>query len=301
MTRSAVRLAGWHKIRQDEGVRIIHTIAELRTELDAARSRGSDVGFAPTMGALHAGHASLMLAASRHDVSVVSIFVNPLQFAPGEDLDSYPRTLDADSELATEAGIEFVFAPSVNEVYPEENWTTVSLRVVTEPWEGVSRPTHFSGVATVVSKLFNIVGPCSAYFGEKDYQQLAMLRRMAVDLNYPVTVVGLPTVREDDGLAMSSRNRRLTPDHRDEAVVVNRSLRAGLEAIEAGERDPLVVEALVRREISKAAGASEPDYVAVVDAASLVVPERLEGEVRLLTAVKFGDVRLIDNMGITIE
>lgn len=282
-------------------MRIIHKIAELRAELDAARSDGRDVGFAPTMGALHAGHASLMSAASEHDVSVASIFVNPLQFAPDEDLDSYPRTLDADAALAAEAGVDWVFAPNVNEMYPQENWTSVSLKVVTEPWEGTSRPTHFEGVATVVSKLFNIVGPCAAYFGEKDYQQLAMLRRMATDLNFPVKVVGMPTVREEDGLAMSSRNRRLTPSHRAEAAIVNLSLKAGIAAIEAGERDPIAIESVVRTELTKAVGAEPPDYVAVVDAASLVAPERLSGEVRLLTAVKFGDVRLIDNMGVTVQ
>lgn len=280
---------------------IVHTIAELRTALDAERAAGRSVGFAPTMGALHHGHESLMVAASTMcEVGVASIFVNPLQFAPDEDLDSYPRMLDEDAAKAEDAGIEYLFVPSVREMYPEENWTTVSLRVVTEPWEGDSRPTHFAGVATVVSKLFNIVGPCTAFFGQKDFQQLAMLRRMATDLNFPVAVKGLPTVREQDGLAMSSRNLRLTPEHRAQAPTVQTALRAGVEAIEAGERDPAAVEATIRAIIATAPAAATPDYIAVVDAASLRTPKVLEGEIRLLTAVKFGDVRLIDNVGVTV-
>jgi pantoate--beta-alanine ligase len=280
---------------------IIHTIAELREALDGHRSNDESVGFAPTMGALHQGHRSLMAAAAdNNDIGVMSIFVNPLQFAADEDLDTYPRMLDADTELAENAGIRYAFVPSVGEMYPQENWTTVSLRVVTEPWEGASRPTHFAGVATVVAKLFNIVGPCRAYFGEKDYQQLAMLRRMAIDLNHPVEVIGMPTIREDDDLAMSSRNLRLTPEHRRQAPVVSAALRAGVAAIDAGERDPAAVEATIREHLETAPDAEEPDYVAVVNAASLRVPATLSGEVRVLTAVRFGDVRLIDNMGTVI-
>ena len=279
---------------------IVHTIVELRTKLDAERAAGRSIGFAPTMGALHHGHESLMVAASTMcNVGVASIFVNPLQFAPDEDLDSYPRMLDEDAAKAEAAGIDYLFVPSVREMYPEENWTTVSLRVVTEPWEGASRPTHFAGVATVVSKLFNIVGPCTAYFGQKDYQQLAMLRRMATDLNFPVDVKGMPTVREPDGLAMSSRNLRLTPEHREQAPTVQRALQAGVTAIEGGERDPNAVEAIIRAVLATAPTAAEPDYIAVVDAASLRTPDIIEGETRLLTAVYFGDVRLIDNVGVT--
>ncbi len=281
---------------------IIHDPGDTRSRLDAERRAGRTVGFAPTMGALHDGHRSLMAeASSANDVGVASIFVNPLQFAEGEDLDSYPRTLDADAEMAEAAGIDVLFVPSVRQMYPSSTWTTVSLEVVTEPWEGASRPTHFSGVATVVTKLFNIVGPCRAYFGEKDFQQLAMLRRMVFDLNEPVEVVGMPTIREDDGLAMSSRNRRLLPEHREEASIVNRSLQAGAAAIEGGERDPQAVEAVVRAVLAGGVHCEEPDYVAVVDAASLAVPERLAGSVRLLTAVRFGDVRLIDNLGVDLD
>ena len=281
---------------------VVHTISELRAALDAERSAGKSIGFAPTMGALHEGHASLMVAASTScDVGVASIFVNPLQFAPDEDLDSYPRMLDDDAAKAEAAGISYLFVPSVREMYPEENWTTVSLRVVTEPWEGDSRPTHFAGVATVVSKLFNIVGPCTAFFGQKDFQQLAMLRRMANDLNFPVVVEGMPTVREADGLAMSSRNLRLTPEHRAQAPTVQQALQAGVAAIKDGERDPAAVEAAVRAVIATAPSADTPDYVAVVDASSLRTPDTLAGDIRLLTAVYFGDVRLIDNVGVSVQ
>jgi len=277
---------------------IVRTIGELRFALAKQRADGWTVGFAPTMGALHDGHRSLMEAASSDgSVGVASIFVNPLQFAAGEDLDSYPRTLDADAAMAEEAGISYVFAPSAAEMYPEPSWTTVSLDVVTEPWEGESRPTHFAGVATVVTKLLSIVGPCRAYFGEKDYQQLAMLRRMAYDLNLDAEIIGMPTIREDDGLAMSSRNRRLTPEHRAEAPIVSQALRQGIAAIDAGETNPATVEALIRDALSTAPSAESPDYVAVVDANSLRTPDHLTGEVRVLTAVRFGDVRLIDNMG----
>lgn len=282
-------------------MQIIHTIGDLRSALNQERAAGKSIGFAPTMGALHHGHESLMIAASTLcEVGVASIFVNPLQFAPDEDLDSYPRMLDEDAAKAEASGIDYLFVPSVREMYPEENWTTVSLRVVTEPWEGDSRPSHFAGVATVVSKLFNIVGECTAFFGQKDFQQLAMLRRMTSDLNFPVEIKGMPTVREEDGLAMSSRNLRLTPEHRAQAPTVQRALQAGVSTIEAGERDPNAVEAVVRAMLATAPAAAKPDYIAVVDAASLRTPTVLEGEIRLLTAVYFGDVRLIDNVGVTV-
>lgn len=283
-------------------MKIIHTIAELRAAVDAERDSGRRIGLVPTMGALHGGHEQLISAAvDASDSVVVSVFVNPLQFAPHEDLATYPRMVDADARAAERAGAEFLFVPSDAEMYPDENWTTVSLRVVTEPWEGVSRPTHFDGVATVVTKLFNIVGACRAFFGEKDYQQLAMLQRMAADLNMPVDVRGVPTVREPSGLAMSSRNLRLTDEHREQAPIVQQALQAGARAIDAGERDPATVEAAIREVIATAPGASEPDYVAVVDSASLRTPDTLSGETRLLTAVRFGDVRLIDNIGVVIS
>lgn len=282
-------------------MKVLHTIGELREALDRERGAGKTIGFAPTMGALHDGHISLLSAASSHDVGVSSIFVNPLQFAPDEDLDSYPRMLDEDTAKAEAAGIDYLFVPSGDEMYPMENWTTVSVRVVTEPWEGASRPAHLAGVTTVVTKLFNIVGPCTAYFGEKDFQQLATIRRMVADLNMPVEIVGHRTVREPDGLAMSSRNLRLNAEQRAQAPIVQRALQAGISSIEAGERSPVAVENVIREVLGEATLAKGPDYVAVVDAESLLTPDVLEGNIRLLTAMPFGDVRLIDNVGITVE
>lgn len=209
--------------------------------------------------------------------------------------------LDEDAAKAEAAGVSYLFVPSESEMYPQETWTSVSLRVVTEPWEGPNRPSHFAGVSTVVTKLFNIVGPCTAYFGEKDFQQLAMLQRMVSDLNIPVDVLGLPTLREDDGLAMSSRNLRLSLEQRAEAPIIQQALQVGVAAIEAGERSPAIVEATVREVLATAELAHAPDYVAVVDAVTLLTPDRLSGDIRLLTAMAFGDVRLIDNVGITIE
>jgi pantoate--beta-alanine ligase len=277
----------------------IETIAGLRTHLDRARSAGRAVGFVPTMGYLHAGHVSLMEAARADtDVVVASIFVNPLQFGEGEDLESYPRDLERDTELAAQAGVDVLFVPAASEMYPRPVLTAVSVAEVSEPLEGASRPTHFAGVATVVAKLFSIVGPCRAYFGEKDYQQLAVVRRMASDLSLPVEVVGCPTFREPDGLAMSSRNAYLTAAERAVAPVVHRCLLAGRDRVLAGERDPATVRAAMV-EVVGAEPLARLDYAEVVDADSLAEPDELEGELRLLAAVHLGRARLIDNMGVT--
>jgi pantoate--beta-alanine ligase len=281
-------------------MRTVATIAELRAELDAHRAAGRTVGFVPTMGYLHDGHASLMRAARADtDVVVASIFVNPLQFGAGEDLDAYPRDLARDTELAAAAGVDLLFTPTVEEMYPRPVLTTVSVGQVSERLEGATRPTHFAGVATVVAKLFAIVGPCRAYFGAKDYQQVAVVRRMAADLSLPVEVVACPTRRERDGLAMSSRNVYLTPDERAAAPVVHTALRAGAAAIGAGERDPAAVRALMAQ-IIEAEPLAQLDYAEVVDADSFTVPEPLAGNLRLLAAVRFGRARLIDNVGVTV-
>lgn len=283
----------------------VSAIAELRDRLDAARASGATIGFVPTMGYLHEGHVSLMRAARRDtDLVVTSIFVNPLQFAPGEDLDAYPRDLRGDSDKAESAGVDVVFAPPVAEMYPDGHpiATTVSVAGVSAGFEGASRPTHFAGVATVVAKLFAIVGPCSAYFGEKDFQQLAVVRRMVRDLSLPIQIIGCETVREDDGLAMSSRNAYLDEAQRAAAPVVHRALRAGRAVVLAGETNPTAVT-----DAMAAVVAQEPlgvlDYVAVVDADSLTVPDDLSsapsGDLRLLAAVRFADTRLIDNVGVT--
>jgi pantoate--beta-alanine ligase len=281
-------------------VQEIATIAELRAVLDTERAAGRTVGFVPTMGYLHDGHASLMRRArDETDVVAASIFVNPLQFGAGEDLDAYPRDLDRDREITAAAGVEVLFVPDVAEMYRTPVLTTVSVAGVSEPLEGASRPTHFAGVATVVAKLFAVVGPCRAYFGAKDYQQVAVVARMARDLSFPVEVVACPTLREPDGLAMSSRNVYLSPEEREAAPVVYTALRAGAAAIAAGERDPAAV-----RELMAAIIEAEPlaglDYAEVVDADSFTVPEPLAGNLRLLAAVRFGRARLIDNVGVTV-
>jgi pantoate--beta-alanine ligase len=281
-------------------VKPVATIAELRAILDGERAAGRSVGFVPTMGYLHDGHASLMRAARADtDVVVASIFVNPLQFGAGEDLDAYPRDLDRDTELTAASGVDLLFTPAVEEMYPRPVLTTVTVAQVSEGLEGASRPTHFSGVATVVAKLFSIVGPCRAYFGAKDFQQVAVVRRMTEDLSLPVEVVACPTRREPDGLAMSSRNVYLTPEERAAAPVVYTALRSGAAAIAAGERDPATARALMAQ-IIEAEPLAQLDYAEVIDADSFTVPEPLAGNLRLLAAVRFGRARLIDNVGVTV-
>ncbi len=281
-------------------MKAVATIAEVRSVLDAERAAGRRVGFVPTMGYLHEGHASLIRRArAETDVVVVSFFVNPLQFGAGEDLDSYPRDLDRDTRLAEAEGADVLFTPPVEEMYPRPVLTTVSVAEVSAPLEGAARPTHFDGVATVVAKLFSIVGPCAAYFGEKDFQQVAVVRRMVADLSMPVDVVACPTVRVRDGLALSSRNAYLTPEQRAAAPVVNRALKAGAALVLSGERDPRAVRTLMA-EIIEAEPLAELDYAEVVSADSFTVPEPLAGELRLLAAVRFGRARLIDNVGVTV-
>jgi pantoate--beta-alanine ligase len=281
-------------------VKTLHTIAEMRALLDGERAVGRAVGLVPTMGYLHDGHLSLMRQArTETEVVVASIFVNPLQFAAGEDLDSYPRDLDRDGHLAEAAGVDVLFVPGTDEMYPQPALTTVSVAELSEPLEGAARPHHFAGVATVVAKLFAIVGPCRAYFGEKDFQQLAVVRRMAWDLSLPVEVVGCPTVRDLDGLALSSRNSYLTAEEREAAPVVYRALRAGAAAVLAGERDAAAVRTLVGQ-IIEAEPLAQLDYAEVVDADSFRIPDSLVGNLRLLAAVRFGRARLIDNVGVTV-
>lgn len=278
----------------------VTTISELRDRLDAERRAGRGVGFVPTMGYLHPGHLSLVeAAAAENPVTVVSIFVNPLQFAEGEDLGSYPRDLAADSTQCEALGVNFLFVPSVEEMYPGPVATVVEASSVAAPLEGTARPHHFAGVATVVAKLFSIVGPCRAYFGAKDWQQVCVVRRMVSDLSIPVDVVACPTVREPDGLAMSSRNVYLSAEERAQAPVLRAALDAGLDAISAGERDSAAVEAAMEAVVDRA-GLASLDYVAAVQADSLVSEGPLHGEVRLLVAARFGRARLIDNDGAVI-
>jgi pantoate--beta-alanine ligase len=281
-------------------VEVLDTCGAFGRALEGARATGRSVGLVPTMGAMHAGHRSLMeRAAAECDHVAVTIFVNPLQFGDPEDIEHYPRTLTADLALCDAAGVATVLAPSVTEMYPDSPapfTSTVSVRGVSEPWEGCSRPGHFDGVATVVAKLFSMAGRCRAYFGEKDYQQLAVVRRMVTDLSMPVEVVACPTVREEDGLALSSRNSRLSASERTAAAVLSRALAAGQEAVAAGERRPEVVASLMARTVM-----DEPlahlEYAAAVDSADLSVPLTLDAAdaVRLLVAARIGAVHLIDN------
>ena len=272
------------------------TIAGFRAVLDRARAGGSTVGFVPTMGYLHDGHASLLRrAAADNDLRAASIFVNPLQFAADEDLGTYPRDLDRDLAIMADSGVDHVLVPSVEEMYPEPVLTTVTVGGITERFEGAARPEHFAGVATVVAKLFSIVGPCRAYFGEKDYQQLAVVTRMASDLSMPVEVVGCPTGRDHDGLALSSRNVYLDESQRAAAPVLHRSLVAAQDAIAAGETDADAVRSVMRDLV-----AAEPeavlDYADLVDADTLEPAPSVGGHQRLLIAVRFGATRLLDNM-----
>ncbi len=296
------------RVRSPAGEREVpdvhETTAGLRAVVDVARAGGATVGLVPTMGYLHEGHADLMRrAAAENDVAVATIFVNPLQFAAHEDLGTYPRDLDRDLALAHDCGIAHVFHPTVSEMYPEPVLTTVTVGAVTERFEGAARPEHFAGVATVVAKLFSIVGPCRAYFGEKDYQQLAVVRRMAADLSMPVEVVGCRTRREPDGLAMSSRNVYLTDAQRAAAPVLHRSLLAARTLVTNGERDvdgtrdvdvDVVLRALT--DPIEAEPAAELDYAALVDAHTLEPAHTVGGEQRLLVAARFGSTRLLDNV-----
>ncbi len=277
---------------------IVERVSELRAVLDAARREGGSVGLVPTMGYLHEGHQSLVArSVSENDLTAVSIFVNPLQFAEGEDYGTYPRDMERDREMCATAGAGLIFAPSVEEVYPQTPVTAVTVKGLNAVLEGQFRPTHFDGVTTVVAKLFAMLGPGRAYFGEKDYQQLAIIRRMTVDLSLPVEVVGCPTFREPDGLAMSSRNVYLTDEERPAATVLWRSLQAGRDAVLDGSRDPGEVEAEMDAVLATEPKVS-PDYVAVVDAATLERPDVLAGELRLLVAACLGRARLIDNIGV---
>jgi len=276
---------------------VIATIAELRGIADAARRDGRGVGFVPTMGAFHDGHRSLIERARREtEQVVVSIFVNPLQFPDPRDLERYPRTRDRDLRDAERLGVDVVFAPDEREMYPGgEPAVTVDPGPLGDRLEGAARPGHFRGVATVVAKLLNAVGPCRAYLGEKDAQQLAVIRWMVRDLEFPIEVVACPTLRESDGLAMSSRNALLSPEDREAAGSLFLALSEAAERARAGERDAAALVAVMAREIGGTPGA-RLDYAAVVDDETFEDVRMLERPARALVAARFGDLRLIDNL-----
>jgi pantoate--beta-alanine ligase len=269
---------------------------QMRRAAEAWRRQGLSIGVVPTMGALHAGHASLIArSAAENDRTVVTIFVNPLQFGPREDFRRYPRAFARDAALCRRAGAAAVFAPSAAGLYPPGFQTGVDPGPLARRWEGESRPGHFRGVATVVTILLNATAPDRAYFGQKDYQQARIIARLVEDLRLPVRVRVLPTVREPDGLAMSSRNAYLSPVQRRQALALIRGLRDGRAAIRAGARRGALVASIVRRGIARSGGAVV-DYAAVVDAASLEPLSTLRGRVALLVAARVGRTRLIDNL-----
>ncbi len=271
-------------------------ITEVRKILEVERADGHRIGFVPTMGALHTGHRSLVRRArADNDFVVVSIYVNPAQFNQSADLESYPRTFAADLEACAAEGADLVFHPDDDEIYPRPPLTTVNVGLITEPMEGASRPGHFGGVALVCTKLFNIVGSCTAYFGEKDAQQLRVIRRMVADLDLSVVVVGCPTVRDEDGLALSSRNARLRPEDRSRALALSKALREIRDRVAAGERDVAALEA-AGRGVLDAAQVDRFDYLKVVDDETLQDLDRVEGVALACGAVHVGDVRLIDNL-----
>ncbi|GBC92762.1 Pantothenate synthetase [bacterium HR15] len=276
-------------------MQILRTIREVRDWVRAQRGAGYAIHFVPTMGYLHEGHLSLMRRAKADGGAVMaSIFVNPLQFGPHEDYERYPRDFERDRQMAESVGVDAIFYPEVSEMYPPDFQTEVRVKQLSQPLCGRSRPGHFEGVATVVLKLFNIVTPDRAYFGEKDYQQLRIIQQMVRDLNLPVEIVPCPTVRESDGLAMSSRNAYLSPEERQAATVLYRSLMWAQQQVQTGERDPLriqrgVYEMLTREPLAQI------DYVELVDAETLEPVSRIERPTLLALAVYFGKARLIDN------
>jgi pantoate--beta-alanine ligase len=278
-------------------VEVIRTVAEARAACDRIRADDRTVGFVATMGAFHEGHRSLMRRArAERDALVVSIFVNPLQFGDPRDLETYPREEEADLADAEREGAELVFAPPASEMYPDgEPEVTVDPGPLAERIEGASRPGHFRGVATVVAKLFDIVGSCTSYFGEKDAQQLAVVRRMVRDLSIPIELVSCPIVREPDGVALSSRNARLTPEQREAAPCLFLALSEAAAAARAGERDAATLIAVMAREIGGTA-AARLDYAAVVDDRTFEEIATVEPPARALVAARFGEVRLIDNL-----
>lgn len=277
-------------------MQLFYTIQEIREFVASKRRAGMRIGFVPTMGYLHAGHLSLVERAKQEtDIVIMSIFVNPLQFGPNEDLDQYPRDLERDVQLAETAGVDAIFAPTVREMYPHQPMTYVKTEVLTDNLCGASRPGHFRGVTTVVSKLFNIVQPDKAFFGQKDAQQLRVIQQMAADLNMPVEVIGCPIVREADGLAMSSRNVYLSAEERRQALILNQSLTEAQKLFEQGERSADVLTAYVIRRIQQSPLA-KIDYVKLVDLQTLSDIREIAGESLLAVAVRFGGTRLIDNI-----
>ncbi len=275
---------------------VAKTIVSVRGLVKAARSKGKRIGFVPTMGALHIGHIFLIeTAVKKSDFVVVSIFVNPAQFGPGEDFEKYPRPLEADLEICRKAGVDVVFAPACRQMYPSENLTWVNVEKLTEQLCGRFRPGHFRGVTTVCAKLFNIVAPDIAFFGQKDAQQAIVIKRMVVDLNVPLEIVVCPTVRSPDGLAVSSRNKYLTVEQKKDAAFVYKSLQKCREMVDVGITDSRTIITEMRKILSRALSI-EIEYISIVDAETLQELDRIGRRVLVAVAVRIGSTRLIDNI-----
>ena len=276
-------------------MRLVHTVDEVRKQVKEWRREGFSVGLVPTMGYLHEGHQSLIEASVKeNDRTVVSIFVNPTQFGPNEDFEAYPRDIEKDRALCGAAGADLIFHPEPEEMYPDGFCTYTNITGLSDALCGKSRPTHFKGVCTVVSKLFNIVCPDRAYFGEKDAQQLAIIKRMVKDMNIPVEITGCPIVREADGLAISSRNTYLSEKERGAALILSKAIYAGRDMVHAGERDAHRVVA-VMTEIIESEPLAAVDYVEMVDMETMQEIDVIEGHILCAVAVKIGKTRLIDN------
>ncbi len=279
---------------------VFHDIAATRNAIREWRRSGDVVGLVPTMGNLHEGHLSLIRTARQRCSAVaVTIFVNPTQFGPEEDYEAYPQTLDSDLQACEAAGVDLVFAPDVGTMYPAGAQTTVQVSGLTDVLCGPRRPGHFDGVATVVAKLFQILPADFAFFGEKDYQQLVVIQQMVRDLNVPIEIIGCPTVRETDGLAMSSRNRYLSDSERRQASCLNRALRAAVDRAVSGEHDVATLVRGIREEILEA-GPAEIQYVDIVDAKTLAPMPTIDRSARICLAVRIGPCRLIDNVPVDV-
>ncbi|CAM4022348.1 pantoate--beta-alanine ligase [Bacillus luti] len=282
-------------------MKIVTTVQEMQQITSELHASGKSIGFVPTMGYLHEGHATLLRKArEENEIVVLSVFVNPLQFGPNEDLDRYPRDIDRDENVAKENGVDYLFYPSVEEMYPAEQTTIVEVVKRTDVLCGKQRPGHFAGVATVLMKLFNITLPTRAYFGMKDAQQVAVIEGFVTDFNIPVTIVPVDIVREEDGLAKSSRNVYLSQEERAEVPHLYRSLCIAKERIEAGERNPEIITNLVKEHIETHTKGNV-DYVDLYAYPSLEIIDKLEGRIILAIAVKFENVRLIDNITLTVK
>lgn len=277
-------------------IKIIDTAGQMQKYADGVREKGKKISLVPTMGFLHQGHLSLIKEALKHgDEVVVSIFVNPAQFGPGEDLEKYPRSFERDCKLAEDAGASIIFSPDKEELYGKNYQTYVNLEKLPMHLCGISRPTHFRGVATIVTKLFLITKPHAAVFGQKDFQQLQVIRQMVKDLNFDIKIIGAPIVREDDGLAMSSRNTYLTPGQRKQALCLSQSLKQAFEMVKSGVIDASRIIEQAEKIIS-AHPETKIDYIAVCDPDTLSDIKIIQGPAIMALAVKVGNTRLIDNM-----